>query len=77
MINVASHTYAHLIAGALDRGKTALEAARERMKKYADTKRTPPLAYKEGDAVMISTAHLKFKRPCRGLDHKFISLFQI
>ena len=47
------------------------------MIKYADTRRTPPLAYKEGDAVMLSTAHLKLKRPSRKLNHKFIGPFQI
>ena len=47
------------------------------MAKYADTRRTPPPAYKVGDAVMLSTAHLKLKRPSRKLDHKFIGPFQI
>ena len=72
-----THAYAHWIAGDLDRGKKALEAARERMSKYADSRRTPPPAYKVGDAVMLSTAHLKLKRPSRKLDHKFIGPFQI
>ena len=71
------HAYAHWIAGALDRGKKALAAARERMIKYADTRRTPPPAYKVGDAVMLSTAHLKLKRPSQKLDHKFSGPFQI
>ena len=44
VLNPASNGYAHWIAGALNRGKTAREAARERMKKYADTRRTPPPA---------------------------------
>ena len=56
-MNLDSHAYARWIAGTLDRGKKALEAARERMTKYADTRRTPPPAYKVGDAVMLSTAH--------------------
>ena len=47
------------------------------MSKYADTRRTPPPAYKVGDAVMPSTAHLTLKRPSRKLDHKFIGPFQI
>ena len=45
--------------------------------KYADTRRTPPLAYKVGDTVMLSTAHLKLKRRSQKLEHKFISPFQI
>ena len=77
VMNPASHAYAHWIAGTLDRGKKALEAARERMSNYADTRRTPPPAYKVGDAVMLSTAHLKLKRPSRKLEHKFIGPFQI
>ena len=59
----ASHAYAHWIAGALERGKKALLAAGERMTKYADTRRAPRPAYKVGDAVMLSTAHLMLKRP--------------
>ena len=47
------------------------------MTKYADTRRAPPPAYKVGDAVMLSTAHLTLKRPSRKLDHKFIGTFQI
>ena len=47
------------------------------MTKYADTRKTPAPAYKVGDAVMLSTAHLKLKRPSRKMDHKFIGSFQI
>ena len=77
VMNLASHAYAHWIAGALKRGKTALIAARERMTKYADIRRTPLPAYKVGDAVMLSTTHLTLKTPSRKLDHKFIGTFQI
>ena len=77
VMNPSSHAYVHWIAGALDRGKKALEAARQRMTKYTDTRRTPPPAYKVGDAVMLSTAHLKLRRPSQKLDHKFIGPFQI
>ena len=77
VMNRASNAYAHWIAGALDRGKKDLEAARERMTKYADTRRTPPLAYKLGDAVILSAAHLTLKRPSRKLHHIFIGHFQI
>ena len=47
------------------------------MTKYADTRRTPPPAYKVGDAVILSTAHLKLRRPSWKLDQKFIGPFQI
>ena len=65
VMNSASHAYAHWIAGALKCGKTALIAAHERMSKYANTRRIPPPAYKVGNAVMLSTAHLTLKRPSR------------
>ena len=77
MINPASHAYAHRIAGVLEHGKKALTTAREWMTKYADTGRTPLPAYKVGDAVMLSTAHLSLNGPSRKLDHKFIGPFQI
>ena len=76
-MNPASHTYAHWITGALECGKKALLAARERMTKYADSRRTPPPAYKVGDAVMLSTTHLMLKRPSRKLDYKFNGPFKI
>ena len=63
VMNPASHAYVHWIASTLYRGKKALEAARERMTKYTNTRRTPPPAYKVGDAVILSTAHLKLRRP--------------
>ena len=77
VMNPASHTYAHWIASARDREKKALEAAWEKMSKYSNTRRTPPPAYNVGDAVMLSTAHLKLGRPSLKLDHKFIRPFQI
>ena len=40
------------------------------MMKYGDTMRTPPLAYKMDNAVMLSTAHLTLKSPFQKLDHK-------
>ena len=59
VMNPATYTYVHWIGGALDQGKKALEAAWERKIKYADTRRTPPLAYKVGEAIMLATAHLE------------------
>ena len=53
VMNPASHAYAHWIADALERGKIALIAAHKRMTKYVDARRTPPPAYKVGDAVML------------------------
>ena len=48
-----------------------------KMTKYADPKRTLPIVYKVGNAVILSTAHLELKWPSRNLDHKFIDSFQI
>ena len=42
VMNPASHSYAHWIAGTLNRGKEALSAARERMIKYANVRKRPP-----------------------------------
>jgi hypothetical protein len=42
--------------------KSALHAARERQKHYADRK-TRPLEFKEGDQVMLSTQNLRLKVP--------------
>ena len=63
VMNQVYHAYAHWIAGTLERGKTALIAARKRIMKYPDTRRIAPPAYKVGDAVMLSTTHLTLKRP--------------
>ena len=62
VMNPASHAYAHWIAGALDRGKKALEAARERMTKYADTRRTPPPAYKDRKSTRLNSSHYGLSR---------------
>ena len=77
VMNPASHAYTHWIAGALDWEKKSQGGAGERMPKYTESRRTPPLAYKVGDDVMLSTAHLKLKRPSPKLDQHFISPFQI
>ena len=76
-MNPASQAFAHWVAGALDQRKTALEAAWERITKYTNTRRTPPPAYKVGNAVMLSTTYLKFKMCSRKLDHEFIGPIQI
>ena len=65
VMNLASHAYAHWIASALERGKIAPIAARKSMTRHTDTRRTPSPAYKVGDAVMLSTAHLTLKWPSR------------
>ena len=73
----ASHAYSHWIRGAIEEARTALEAARERMVHYANKTRKEPLAYKEGDAVMLRAKNIKIKRPCKKLDHKYLGPFQI
>ena len=56
-MNPAAHAYTHWISGALDRGKNTLEAAQEKMTRYADTRMTTPPAYEAGNAVMLSVDH--------------------
>ena len=77
VMNPDPHAYAHWIKGAFENGKKALQAARDRMTKNTNTRRIPPPAYKIGDPVMLSTKHIKIKRPSRKLDHKFLGPFQI
>ena len=77
VMNPALHAHTHWIAGILKHRKMGILVALKGMTKYADTRRTPPLAYKVGDAVMLSTAHLLLKWSSRQLDDKFISPFQI
>ena len=77
VLNPASNIYAHWMKNTFQDNLEALEAARERMIKYADKSRASPPAYKVGDLVMLNGRHIKTKRPSRKLDHKFHGPFQI
>jgi len=77
VLNPASNIYAHWMKNTFRDNLEALEAAKERMIKYADKSRAPPPAYKVGDLVMLNGRHIKTKRPSRKLDHKFHGPFQI
>ena len=77
VMNSAAHAYAHWIQGAFEKGKIALEAASKRMSDNTDNRCIPALAYKIGDPVMLSTRHIKTKKPSRKLDHKYLRPFQI
>jgi hypothetical protein len=57
--------------------KEALEATRAKMATYANKKRIAPPEYHVGDMVMLNGQHIKTKRPCRKLDHKFHGPFEI
>ena len=77
MMNPAAHPYAHWIKGAFEKGKIALEAARKRMSENTVNRRIPPPANKIGDPVILTTRHIKTKKPSRKLDHKYLSPIQI
>ena len=47
------------------------------MSENTDNRRIPPLAYQIGDPVMLSTRHIKTKKPSRMLDYKYLGPFQI
>ena len=77
VMNPAAHAYAHWIKGSFEKGKIVLDAARKRMSENTDNRRIPPPAYKIGDPVMLSTRHIKTKKPSGKLDHKYLGPFQI
>ena len=47
------------------------------MSENTDNRHIPPLAYKIGDPVMLSTRHIRTKKPSRKLDYKYLDPFQI
>ena len=77
VMNLALCAYVYWIKGAFENGKKVLQAACNRMTKNTDTRPIPPLVYKIGDPIMLSTNHIKMKRPSRKTDYKFLILFQI
>ena len=77
VLHPASEAYTHWIKGAIDRAKKALEETRARMNRNADPKRKEAPAYAIGDAVMLSTRHLRLKRPSKKLGHKYIGPFEV
>jgi hypothetical protein len=55
----------------------ALEAAQERMRRYANPHRKDNPTYQVGDLVMLSGKNIQTRRPSRKLDHKNHGPFQV
>jgi hypothetical protein len=60
-----------------DEARKGLEAAQERMRRYADPDRKEAPAYQVGDLVMLSGRNIQTRRPSRKMDHKNHGPFQI
>ena len=75
--NPASEAYAHWARKSIETNRQMLEAARERMVKYGNRKRTESHKYRVGDMVLLSARTLRTKRPSKKFDHKFHGPFQI
>ena len=57
--------------------RTMLQSSRDIMKHYADQKRNESPAFDVGDEVLLSTAHLRLKRPARKLSERFAGPFKV
>ena len=75
--NPASTAYAHWMYSVHEDVVKALEAAQERMRRYADSHRKDNPAYQVGDLVMLSGKNIQTRRPSRKLDHKNHGPFQV
>jgi len=76
-LNPASTIYAHWIQAIQEESRQGLEAAQERMRRYADPARKIPPAYQVGDLVILNGHNIKTHRPTKKLDHKNHGPFQI
>jgi len=72
-----SEAYAHWMQKTIEDNSEALKKARERMEHYVNKSRSAAPAYKVGDPVMLNGRHIKTRRPCRNLDHKYHGPFQV
>jgi len=76
-LNPASTLYAHWMHAVHEESSLKLEAAQERMRRYADSERTKPPVYQVGDLVMLNGRNIKTRRPSKKLDHKNHRPFQV
>jgi len=76
-LNPASTIYAHWMQAIQEESRQGLEAAQERMRRYADPARKILPAYQVGDLVMLNGRNIKTRRPTKKLDHKNHGPFQI
>jgi len=66
-LNPASTIYAHWMRAVHEESRKGLEAAQERMRRYADSTRKEPPAYQIGDLVMLNGRNIKTHRPTKKL----------
>jgi len=76
-LNPASTLYAHWMHAVHEESARCLEAAQERMRRYANTERSKPPEYQVGDLVMLQGRNIKTRRPSKKLDHKNHGPFQV
>jgi hypothetical protein len=76
-LNPASTVYAHWMRAVHEDVVKALDAAQERMRRYADLHRKDSPAYQVGDLVMLNGKNIQARRPSRKLDHKNHGPFQV
>jgi hypothetical protein len=76
-VNPTSQVYAHWMHTVHEETRLALEAARERMRRYADQHRQEAPTYQVGNLVMLDGRNIQTRRPSRKLDHKLHGPFQI
>ncbi|KAA8633036.1 hypothetical protein SMACR_09896 [Sordaria macrospora] len=74
--NPGSRLYAHWMTQVHDHAQKHLDRARQRMKEWADKKRTEAPVYEVGQLVMLNGKHIKTKRPSK-LDRKLHGPFKI
>jgi hypothetical protein len=76
-LNPASKVYAHWMHTVHQDARKGLEAAQERMRKYANPDRKEAPDYQVGDLVILNGRNIQTRRPSRKLDHKNHGPFQI
>ncbi|CCE34844.1 uncharacterized protein CPUR_08783 [Claviceps purpurea 20.1] len=76
-LNPGSRLYSHWMTDVHVEAKKHLERSRQRMKEWADKRRTEPPAYKVDDLVMLNARNIRTKRPAKKLDKKMLGPFRI
>jgi hypothetical protein len=76
-LHPASKVYAHWMHTVHQEARKGLEAAQERMRKYANPDRKEAPDYQVGDLVILNGRNIQTRRPSRKLDHKNHGPFQI
>lgn len=75
--NPASRLYAHWMTQVHEEAKKNLEAAKARMKHWADKHRKDAPVFVEGQLVLLNAKHIRTRRPSKKLDKKMLGPFTI